>query len=103
MGCALVLAKPGRKGCLKPKKGRLNKEHCVGICFPAPGESPAFTWDADGAAETSPVSTQTYVIAGGPCSGKTTVVKELQKRGHRVEPETAETIIMAGLVRTAES
>jgi len=30
-----------------------------------------------------------YVVTGGPCSGKTTAVKGLEKRGHRVQYEMA--------------
>lgn len=38
-----------------------------------------------------------YVIAGGVCSGKTSVINELQKRGYRVVPETARELIDEGM------
>ena len=38
-----------------------------------------------------------YVIAGGVCSGKTSVIKELEKRGYRVVPETARELIDEGM------
>lgn len=34
-----------------------------------------------------------YVITGGPCAGKTTLIKELEKRGYRVAQEAARTYI----------
>lgn len=34
-----------------------------------------------------------YVITGGPCAGKTTTIAEFEKRGHRVVPEPAYTVI----------
>ena len=36
-----------------------------------------------------------YVIAGGPCSGKTALVRALAERGYRTVPETAEETIRA--------
>ncbi|MCE9541299.1 ATP-binding protein [Candidatus Kaiserbacteria bacterium] len=30
-----------------------------------------------------------YVLTGGPCAGKTTLVNELEKRGHNILPEAA--------------
>lgn len=38
-----------------------------------------------------------YVIAGGVCSGKTSVIKELARRGYAVVPETARELIDEGL------
>ncbi len=38
-----------------------------------------------------------YVIAGGVCTGKTSVINELTKRGFRVVPETAKELIDEGL------
>lgn len=34
-----------------------------------------------------------YVITGGPSSGKTTLLKELEKLGHKTIPEAARTVI----------
>jgi predicted ATPase len=53
----------------------------------------------------APIQTQIHVIAGGPCSGKTTLLRALAKRGYRVEVETSEKLIEEGLARggTAES
>jgi len=38
-----------------------------------------------------------YVIAGGVCSGKTSVIKELEQRGYQVVPETARELIDEGM------
>lgn len=35
------------------------------------------------------MSTKLYVITGAPCSGKTTLINELERRGYRVFPEVA--------------
>lgn len=43
------------------------------------------------------LQTQIHVIAGGPCSGKTTLLKALSAAGYRVEEETAEQLIKAGV------
>ena len=40
-----------------------------------------------------------YVITGGPCAGKTTLIKELEKRGYRVAQEAARTYIELELAR----
>ena len=42
-------------------------------------------------------NTGIVVIAGGPCSGKTSLLKALDDRGFETIPETAETIINAGI------
>ncbi|MBV9159729.1 MAG: ATP-binding protein [Candidatus Kaiserbacteria bacterium] len=34
-----------------------------------------------------------YVLTGGPCSGKTTLVREIETRGHAVLPEAARAFI----------
>ena len=51
------------------------------------------------------VPTQICVIAGGPCSGKTTLLRALERDGHRIEVETSERLLEAGIAegRTAES
>ena len=41
--------------------------------------------------------TKVNVIAGGPCSGKTALVRALAERGHRTVPETAEETIRAAV------
>ncbi len=38
-----------------------------------------------------------YVLTGGPCSGKTTLINELKDRGYSVLPESARTVIAAEL------
>jgi len=60
------------------------------------GRSPRLPFDVDAA---SPERRQTHicVIAGGPCSGKTTLSQALRERGYHVEPETAERLLQAGI------
>jgi predicted ATPase len=63
-----------------------------------PGESARLTFDIG--AEGLPageIATRIRVIAGGPCSGKTTLLRALQQAGHRVEWETAERVLEAGI------
>jgi predicted ATPase len=55
-----------------------------------------FDLDEDSAAD-APIQTKIHVIAGGPCSGKTTVLKALQEAGHRIEFETAEIALQEGI------
>ena len=43
-----------------------------------------------------------FVIAGGPCSGKTTLLEELNRRGYAVKPEIARGIIAAEQERAAK-
>ena len=40
-----------------------------------------------------------YVLTGGPCSGKTTLIDELKKRGYRVFREPARIVIAAELAQ----
>ena len=49
-------------------------------------------------------NTRIQVVAGGPCSGKTTLLRALEREGYRVERETAEEQLEAALARglTAE-
>jgi len=47
----------------------------------------------------APVQTLIHVIAGGPCSGKTTVLLALSKLGYRVEVETSERMLEEGIAR----
>ncbi|HLD15059.1 MAG TPA: ATP-binding protein [Candidatus Nanoarchaeia archaeon] len=44
-----------------------------------------------------------YVLAGGPCSGKTTTVNELKKLGFHIIPEAATTLMKEGTVRKDEN
>ena len=39
------------------------------------------------------INSRWYIIAGGPCSGKTTVLEELQRNGFQVLRETAEELL----------
>ncbi len=39
-----------------------------------------------------------FVITGGPCAGKTTLVNELERRGYKVLHETAATIVIPQLL-----
>jgi predicted ATPase len=50
------------------------------------------------------VQTQICVIAGGPCSGKTSVLEALAEAGYRAQEETAERLIKEGVAqgRSAE-
>ena len=50
------------------------------------------------------VRTRIHVLAGGPCSGKTTLLGALEQAGYRVEVETAERVLKAGIAagHTAE-
>ncbi len=60
-----------------------------------PGQDPRMLVDvADAGPE---VQTRIHVLAGGPCSGKSTLAEALREAGHRVEPETSETLLLAGL------
>ena len=43
------------------------------------------------------IQTQVHVIAGGPCSGKTTLSNALRARGFRVEEETSERLLQSGI------
>ena len=44
-----------------------------------------------------PVQTRVVVLAGGPCSGKTSVLNALERAGHRVVHETSRVVLEAGL------
>jgi len=61
-----------------------------------PGQDAQFVFDIDGA-EQETIQTQIHVIAGGPCSGKTTLLRELKARGYRVEDETSEVLLKEGV------
>lgn len=62
----------------------------------AVGRRPRLVHDV-AASDAAPVQTEIHVVAGGPCSGKTTLLRELRERGFRVERETAEEMIEAGV------
>jgi len=62
------------------------------------GESASLYFDVDSSgSEGSPIQTEIHVIAGGPCSGKTTILHALRARGYRVEVETSERLLEAGI------
>ena len=61
-----------------------------------PGKSPMLTFDMPYKIEDSKAKiTDIYVIAGGPCSGKTSILKALNEKGYETVPETAEQMIKA--------
>ena len=74
-----------------------------------PGESPLLYFDeisypdglhedtAAAAAAAAASDPAVYVIAGAPCSGKSSLVDALKASGLRTEPETAERMIQQGL------
>ena len=68
------------------------------------GQTPHLEFDIATAPPAEPIQTQICVIAGGPCSGKTTLIEALQSAGHTVLPETARVVLEAGIRegRTAE-
>jgi predicted ATPase len=64
------------------------------------GESASLEFDVDASgADTTPIQTEIHVIAGGPCSGKTTILQALQERGYPVEVETSERLLEAGIAQ----
>ena len=76
-------------------KNRFLANQSPRILFDLPSKQPG----------TEPFPTQIHVIAGGPCSGKTTLLKALAEAGYRVELETAERMLQEGLEQgqTAQS
>ena len=61
-----------------------------------PGKSPMLTFDMPYKIQDSKAkTTDIYVIAGGPCSGKTSILKALNEKGYETIPETAEQMIKA--------
>jgi len=64
----------------------------------SPGKSPMLTFDAEPKRYAGKgVAAKVNVIAGGPCSGKTSLVNALAERGFRTVPETAEETIRAAV------
>jgi len=61
------------------------------------GQSPRMEFDIDRPSPNHPQQTQIHVIAGGPCSGKTTVLQALAAAGHTTIPETARVLLEAGI------
>ncbi len=61
-----------------------------------PGEDARLEFDIDPSDE-EPVQSQIHVIAGGPCSGKTTLLKALKQLGHSAEDETSEVLLREGV------
>jgi predicted ATPase len=49
--------------------------------------------------ESEGIATNWHVITGAPCSGKTTVIRELERRGYSVVHEAARAYIEAGLAK----
>ena len=68
-----------------------------------PGVSPRLQFDIQGAGPSDVTETHIHVIAGGPCSGKTTLMRALEEHGVRVEAETSERLLQSGVAegRTA--
>ena len=65
-----------------------------------PGKSPMLTFDVPSVKDSESRngnSTQIFVIAGGPCSGKTSLIQALRERGFETVPETAEQMIKTGI------
>ena len=63
-----------------------------------PGESARLVFDTlDRDTVSELIETQIHVIAGGPCSGKTTVLKALEQAGHSVVTETSQELLEAGI------
>ena len=63
-----------------------------------PGQSASLHFDiAPPQAEQALTQTCIDVIAGGPCSGKTTVLEALGQAGHTVIPETSRVLLEAGI------
>ena len=68
------------------------------------GLSPSLEFDvAAHAGSATAIQTEIHVIAGGPCSGKTTLLRALREQGHRVELETAERLLEEGIERGQSS
>lgn len=63
-----------------------------------PGRSACLGWDIV-RPPSERIQTRIHVLAGGPCSGKSTLLHALAARGHRVVPETSQGLIQAGLAR----
>jgi len=63
-----------------------------------PGKSPMVTFGIIYQnMEVKPGVFPIYVLAGGPCSGKTSLRKALSKKGYKTVPETAEVMLKRGL------
>jgi predicted ATPase len=63
-----------------------------------PGSSPRFIFDvSEKDVPDEEIQTQICVLAGGPCSGKSTLLKALADEGHHTEYETAERLLKAGI------
>jgi predicted ATPase len=68
-----------------------------------PGQSARLHFDIT-AKDHPHCQTHIHVIAGGPCAGKTTLLRALEQAGHAVVPETSRIVLEAGIAagRTAE-
>merc|ERR1712037_811632 len=61
-----------------------------------PGKSPMLPFEGK-PREGERSGVKVFVIAGAPCSGKSTLVKALAERGFKIVPETAEEVIRAAV------
>ena len=61
-----------------------------------PGKSPMLPFEAK-PREGDRSGVEVFVIAGAPCSGKSTLVKALAERGFKIVPETAEEVIRSAV------
>ena len=63
-----------------------------------PDCSPRLLFDLPEAAQSvAPTESRIVILAGGPCSGKTSLGDALALAGYRVESETAERVLQAGI------
>ena len=59
-----------------------------------PGQTPGLAYDLpEELADGGVIETQVHVLAGGPCSGKTTLLRALAQAGYSIRHETANTML----------
>jgi predicted ATPase len=76
----------------------LGTKQFVGKNIFQPGKSASLAFDiATRDAPACDIQTRINVLAGGPCSGKTTLLRALEQAGHQVVVETAESLLNAGI------
>lgn len=63
----------------------------------SPGKVPRLTVDWPEETPRPPVQTRIHVLAGGPCSGKTTLLQALKESGYRVVEETSRVLLEEGI------
>jgi len=61
-----------------------------------PGKSPMLPFEIPNIVATA-CNSRVHVIAGGPCSGKTSLLASLANKGYKTVPETAEILINEGI------